>query len=86
MLVLFPGLPDSVLQRATAKSQEFEGSYGKRVGVNLSSQRWEDTASLVIKNLMEIAASNNCHTPTDSMVVGSLANLQYRSRSLLQRH
>ncbi|KAL0435966.1 UNVERIFIED_CONTAM: DNA mismatch repair protein MSH6 [Sesamum radiatum] len=80
------GLPDSVLQKATAKSQEFEGSYGKRLGANLSSQRWEDKASLVIKNLMEIAASNNCHTPTDSMVVGSLANLQYRVRLLLQQH
>ncbi|KAL0389708.1 UNVERIFIED_CONTAM: DNA mismatch repair protein MSH6 [Sesamum calycinum] len=78
------GLPDSVLQKATAKSQEFEGSCGKMLGANLSSQRWQDKASLVIKNLEEIAASNNCHTPPDSMVVGSLANLQYRARSLLR--
>ncbi|KAL0420115.1 UNVERIFIED_CONTAM: DNA mismatch repair protein MSH6 [Sesamum radiatum] len=79
------GLPDSVLQKATAKSQEFEGSCGKMLGANLSSQRWQDKASLVIKNLEEIAASNNCHTPPDSMVVGSLANLQYRARLLIQQ-
>ncbi|KAK4418061.1 DNA mismatch repair protein MSH6 [Sesamum alatum] len=80
------GLPDSVLQKATAKSQEFEGSYDKRLGHNLSNQRWEDKVALVVENLMEIATSNNCHTLTDSMVVGSLANLQYRARLLLQQH
>ncbi|KAK6118119.1 hypothetical protein DH2020_048103 [Rehmannia glutinosa] len=79
------GLPDTVLQKAAAKSQEFEGSYGKRLKANLSTQSWEDKASLIIENLIKIAASNDCDTGTDSSVVGSLTNLQYRARLLLEQ-
>ncbi|KAI3449400.1 hypothetical protein Pfo_006065 [Paulownia fortunei] len=80
------GLPDIVLQKAAAKSQEFEGSYGKRLGAKLSTQRWEDKASLIIENLIKIAAINDCRTLTDSTVVGFLANLQYRARLLLEQY
>ncbi|KAL7151089.1 hypothetical protein ABFS83_04G007600 [Erythranthe nasuta] len=74
------GLPDTVLQKATAKSQEFELSYGKRLKPNFCSQRWEDDAYLIIENLMKIPAN------TDSMAVDSLANLQSTARLLLQQY
>ncbi|PIM97702.1 Mismatch repair ATPase MSH6 (MutS family) [Handroanthus impetiginosus] len=71
------GLPDTVLQKAAAKSQEFEASYGKRY-----PQKWEDKASLIINNLIKIGSINHCSTLTD---IGSLADLQYRNRLLLEQ-
>ncbi|KAG8389557.1 hypothetical protein BUALT_Bualt02G0241600 [Buddleja alternifolia] len=75
------GLPDKVLQKAAAKSQELE----EILGTNYSTQRWEDKASLIIENLIKIAASNDHSNLIDSSFVGSLANLQYRARLLLEQ-
>lgn len=86
MLAPFSGLPDTVLQKAAAKSRQFELSYGKRLDPKLSGQRWEDEATLIIENLIKIAASNDGHTLTDSStVVCSLAGLQSRARLVLQQ-
>ncbi|KAL3849679.1 hypothetical protein ACJIZ3_011561 [Penstemon smallii] len=81
------GLPDSVLLKAAAKSQEFEGSYGKRrLGSDISTQRWEDKAYLIVQNLIKIAAKNEFCTSTNNTVVGTLANLQYKVRLLLEQN
>lgn len=82
----FPGLPDTVLQNAAAMSQEFEGSYGKRLGADLSTQRWEDKASLIIENLIKIVATIDRHTLAESRRDGLLASLQYRARLLLEQN
>ncbi|XP_051141836.1 DNA mismatch repair protein MSH6 isoform X2 [Andrographis paniculata] len=73
------GLPDTVLQRAVAKSQEFEGSHCKRL--NLSSNELEDEASLIIKNAIKIVAAAE---PSNEHSVTCLANLQSNARLLLQ--
>ncbi|CAA0824896.1 DNA mismatch repair protein MSH6 [Striga hermonthica] len=81
------GLPDTVLQKAAAKSQEFEGNYGKRLRkLNSTTQRWDDESSYIIGNLIKFTAANDFHPDTNSSVVDSLANLQYRARLLLEQY
>ncbi|KAL6525912.1 hypothetical protein OROMI_030307 [Orobanche minor] len=81
------GLPDTVLQEAAAKSREFERNYGKRLRKpNSTTPSW-DEASVIIHNVIKIAAGNYFGTGTDSCsVVDSLANLQYRARLLLEQN
>ncbi|KAL6515922.1 hypothetical protein OROGR_019227 [Orobanche gracilis] len=81
------GLPDTVLQEAAAKSREFERNYGKRLRKpNSTTQSWEDEASVIIHNVVKIAAGNYFGTGTDSCsVADSLANLQCRARLLLEQ-
>lgn len=74
-----------MLQKATAMSQEFERTYGNKLGAKLSTKRWEDKASLIIENLM-IAATSDYHTLTESNTVGSLTSLQSRARLLLEQY
>ncbi|KAL3648107.1 hypothetical protein CASFOL_009075 [Castilleja foliolosa] len=76
------GLPDKVLQKAVAKSHEFEANYGKRRKPNATKSSWEDEASLIIDNLIKI---NDFRMDTDSPVIDSLTNLQYRARLLLEQ-
>lgn len=75
-----------MLQKAAAMSQEFERTYGNKLGVNLSTKRWEDKASLIIENLIKIAATSDYHTLTESNTVGSLTSLQSRARLLLEQY
>ncbi|KAL8527225.1 hypothetical protein ACS0TY_005198 [Phlomoides rotata] len=77
------GLPDSVLQKAAAMSQEFEGNYGKRLGTTKS---WEDKTSLIIENLIKIAGAIDSHTFTESEIVDSLASMQHRASFLLEQY
>ncbi|KAL2556591.1 DNA mismatch repair protein MSH6 [Forsythia ovata] len=77
------GLPDAVLHKATAKSQEFEGMYGKRSEDELSVLSWEDKASVIIQNLIKISANQICHYSAEHMVLGSLNKLQLKARVLL---
>ncbi|KAH6813900.1 MUTS-like protein 6 [Perilla frutescens var. frutescens] len=79
------GLPDTVLKKAAAMSQEFEGTYGNRLGANISTQRWEDKASLIIKNLLEIVAMTDYHTLAEDKAAGLLTSLQSRARLLLEQ-
>lgn len=81
LLESFLGLPDTVLQKAAAKSGDFERSYCKTP--NSSTDKWEEKASLIIINLVKIAASKGCSALTDNIVV-SLANLQHKARLLLE--
>lgn len=66
-------------------SKEFEGTYGNRVGADSSSEKWEDKASLIIENLIKIAASTDYHALVESKAVDLLTSLQSRSRLLLQQ-
>lgn len=77
---MISGLPDSVLQKAAAMSQEFEGNYGKRLGTTKS---WEDKTSVIIGNLMKIGDSHTC---TNSEVVDSLTSMQHRATFLLEQY
>lgn len=79
---IISGLPDSVLQKAAAMSQEFEENYGKRVGTTKS---WEDKASLIIENLMKIAGDVASHTSSESDVADSLTSIQHRASFLLEQ-
>ncbi|XP_057782207.1 DNA mismatch repair protein MSH6 [Salvia miltiorrhiza] len=71
------GLPDTVLRKAAAMSQEFERTYGNRLG---AAQKWEDKASLIIGNLIKIAATTDYHTFAESKNDGLLTSLQSKAR------
>lgn len=75
-MLLFPGLPDTVLRKAAAMSQEFEGTYGNKLG---ATHRWEDKASLIIENLIKITAT------AESKNIDLLTSLQSRASLLLQQ-
>lgn len=81
-MLLFPGLPDTVLRKAAAMSQEFEGTYGNKLG---ATHGWEDKVSFIIENLIKIAATTNYHTLAESKNVGLLTSLQSRASLLLQQ-
>ncbi|XP_047969957.1 DNA mismatch repair protein MSH6 [Salvia hispanica] len=70
------GLPDTVLRKAAAMSQEFEGTYGNKLG---ATHRWEDKASLIIENLIKITAT------AESKNIDLLTSLQSRASLLLQQ-
>ncbi|CAK9152913.1 unnamed protein product [Ilex paraguariensis] len=83
------GLPDTVLQKAAAKSREFEEMYGKNEKNTLKKlpeQSWEDKM-IILQNLINVIVSINCHeTAAESAVASSLINLQRRTRILLERN
>lgn len=87
MFATFTGLPEEVLQRAAAKSEEFEGSYGKRLGYNISNLTWEDGVSSITRNLVRIAASaSDSNTLANTKAISSLAHMQYQAKLLLKQH
>lgn len=83
------GLPDSILHKAAAKSQEFEGMYGKhRKGSKdkLPIQSWDDKVTGLIQHLVKVAANLNCHGDAESIGVNSLNEMQHRARMLLKQN
>ena len=85
LLVSFSGLPDAVLHKATAKSQEFEGMYGKHRKLPIQSA--EDKMRGLIRHLIEIATNLNFHETADERIgVSSLSELQNRARMLLKQN
>ncbi|CAL5437422.1 unnamed protein product [Camellia sinensis] len=83
------GLPDSILHKAAAKSQEFEGMYGKhRKGSKdkLPIQSWDDKVTGLIQHLVKVAANLNCHVDAESIGANSLNEMQHRARMLLKQN
>ncbi|WJX79846.1 DNA mismatch repair protein msh6 [Trifolium repens] len=80
------GLPTSVLQKAAAKSREFEATYGKYrkalSETNSLNQSWVDEITTIVQKLNN-AATNLSWEETVSD--GSLMELQCKARKLLQQ-
>lgn len=80
------GLPTSVLQKATAKSREFEATYGKCRKVssetNSSSHNCVDEIIVIIQKLNNASINSSCQETT---CISSLSQLQVKARELLQR-
>ncbi|XP_057719078.1 DNA mismatch repair protein MSH6-like [Arachis stenosperma] len=80
------GLPTSVLQKAAAKSKEFEASYGKSrnasLETNSSNQEWVDEMIVVMKMLNKAAANLSYQ---EGGCDSSLHELKSRARELMQR-
>lgn len=78
------GLPTCVLQRAAAKSREFEAAYGKHRKASLkndtSNQSWADEMA-VIKKL--ISATTNLSFQ-ENLFDSSLGEIHNKARELLQ--
>ncbi|KAK9282095.1 hypothetical protein L1049_005007 [Liquidambar formosana] len=82
------GLPDSILQKAAAKSIEFEATYGKhrkRSEDNLSIHSLEDDMVVYIQKLIKVAENSSCYESSEGMGIGSLTELQHRARMLMQQ-
>jgi DNA mismatch repair protein MSH6 len=86
MVIIISGLPTSVLQKAAAKSREFEATYGKYRKVlsetNSLNQSWVDEITTIVQKLNN-AATNLSWEETVSD--GSLMELQCKARKLLQQ-
>ncbi|XP_045796894.1 DNA mismatch repair protein MSH6 [Trifolium pratense] len=80
------GLPTSVLQKAAAKSREFEATYGKYRNAlpetNSLNQSWVDEITAIVQKLNN-AATNLSREETVSD--GSLMELQCKARKLLEQ-
>ncbi|CAK8544398.1 unnamed protein product [Lathyrus sativus] len=80
------GLPTSVLQKAAAKSREFEASYGKYRNVasetNCLNQSWVDNIIGVVQKLNNAATNLSCD---EAVSDSSLMKLQHKARKLLQQ-
>ncbi|GLT71905.1 hypothetical protein SLA2020_438890 [Shorea laevis] len=87
-VALLAGIPDSVLQKAAAKSREFEGAYGKhwkKFEDDLSDQSLVDEMVEFFQKFMDIAANLSCHKSPESIGTSSLTELQHRAQILLQK-
>ena len=75
-----------MLQKAAAKSREFEASYGKCRKASSeaysSNQNWVDEIIAMIQYLDCVALNLSCQ---DSICDSSLSELQGEARELLQR-
>lgn len=81
------GLPDTVLQKAAAKSQEFEDIYGKqRKGRKLSTEKLEDELVVFLQVLNNVAESLSCLESADSTSIYSLTKLKDRARTILPKN
>ncbi|KAF2304770.1 hypothetical protein GH714_037905 [Hevea brasiliensis] len=69
------GLPDSILEKAAAKSREFEAVYGKH-------RNTSDEMVVFIQNLIDVAANLSCHSFDSNL----FNKLQHRARVLLQQN
>ncbi|XP_047334362.1 DNA mismatch repair protein MSH6-like [Impatiens glandulifera] len=70
------GLPESVLYKAAAKSQEFERTYGR-------SERGIENA---MRSLCEVLAKNSsCHETGEENITTSLVQIQRRVQSILSK-
>uniref|UniRef100_A0A2N9H285 DNA mismatch repair protein n=1 Tax=Fagus sylvatica TaxID=28930 RepID=A0A2N9H285_FAGSY len=80
------GLPDSVLQKAAAKSREFETTYGKHPKSfrdNLSNQSWVGEMVEFVQKFIDIAANLSCSKSPESNCASTLTELQHRAQILL---
>ncbi|WP_204985566.1 hypothetical protein, partial [Escherichia coli] len=79
------GLPTSVLQKAAAKSREFEATYGKcrKVSSEANTANWVDEIMVMIQKLNN--AVTNLSSQEKTICIGSLIELQGEARELLQR-
>nr|GMD27813.1 DNA mismatch repair protein MSH6 [Ipomoea batatas] len=77
------GLPDNLLEKAAAKSREFEGVYGNnnKGSRGNSSKNWDEKAIEVIRSLMHVADYNE---PYGSKAIELLNDLQCRAKVLLE--
>ncbi|XP_020234813.1 DNA mismatch repair protein MSH6 [Cajanus cajan] len=80
------GLPSSVLQKAAAKSREFEATYGKcrkvSTETNPPNKNWLDEIAVIIQKLNNAATNLSCQ---EAICVGSLSELQDKARELMLR-
>ncbi|KAL2345471.1 hypothetical protein Fmac_006756 [Flemingia macrophylla] len=80
------GLPTSVLQKAAAKSKEFEATYGKcrkvSTEANSPNKNWVDEIAVIVQKLNNAATNMSCQ---ETICVGSLSELQDKARELMQR-
>ncbi|KAK7337513.1 hypothetical protein VNO77_18092 [Canavalia gladiata] len=80
------GLPTLVLQKAAAKSREFEATYGKcrKVSseIHSSNQNWVDEIAVIIQKLNNAATNLNCQ---ETICVSALSELQDKARELMQQ-
>ncbi|XP_065860345.1 DNA mismatch repair protein MSH6 [Euphorbia lathyris] len=76
------GLPESILQKAAAKSREFESIYGKK-RKSKGKSRGNEMAAF-IKNMIVVARSSSGYGSVDSSI-SSLTKLQQRASLLLQQ-
>nr|GMD26782.1 DNA mismatch repair protein MSH6 [Ipomoea batatas] len=77
------GLPDNLLEKAAAKSREFEGVYGNnnKGSRGNSSKNWDEKAIEVIRSLMHVADYNK---PYGSKAIELLNDLQCIAKVLLE--
>lgn len=92
LTVIFSGLPDSILQKAAAKSLEFEAAYGRhRKGSyrNLAIQN-HDEMVIFIQNLVNVTTDFKVELgyfkSSRGIDVSCLTELQGRTRILLQQN
>ncbi|KAF7804917.1 DNA mismatch repair protein MSH6 [Senna tora] len=79
------GLPTSVLQKAAAKSREFEATYGKHSKVsseNNTNESWVDEMAVINKSLTNAATNLSFR---ENLCISSLSELQNKARALLLR-
>ncbi|ESW35166.1 hypothetical protein PHAVU_001G212500 [Phaseolus vulgaris] len=80
------GLPTSVLQKAAAKSGEFEASYGKCRKVssetNYPSKNWVDEIAAIIQKLTKVATNLSFQ---ETLCIDFLRELQDKARESMQR-
>lgn len=83
-LLIISGLPDSVLQKASAMSNEFEAIYGKhRHGSGPKYSSVNDDQISVMGDILKLVVSSNCLETPKNMDMGLLSVLQQRARYLL---
>lgn len=82
------GLPDSVLQKAAAKSRIFEDTYGKdrkKFENNLSNGSWVDEMVEFVQKFVDVAENLECHESPENTGLSSLTELRHRVQILLQK-
>lgn len=72
-----------MLQKADAKSREFEATYGKyRTEPNSSNQSWVDEIIVLVRKLNNAANNLSCEEMVSDH---SIVKLQHEARELLER-
>ncbi|XP_050266514.1 DNA mismatch repair protein MSH6 isoform X2 [Quercus robur] len=82
------GLPESVLQKAAAKSREFETTYGKHLKTfedNLNNQSWIGEMVEFVRKFIDITENFSCNKSPESTGASFPTELQHRAQILLQK-
>lgn len=83
LLVTISGIPDKVLQKAVAKSTEFEAIYGKHKKEseeNLHADYCVDHMVVLIQSLLSFTANLSCQKSSEGDGVTSLTEMQRQAR------